>query len=187
MDVTPPTDALQLKRRNLLQIFAAALFGSKSALAAAMGDKAGEQSSKHAQSTSKGTTKPSISLEQFMAVSHYLTQVDSLDAKLGQQILSDLERERVWQGDLVRLAAATIQAKRRGISDPSDFVISHNSLKNLMQEILTAWFVGIRMIDQRPKLYTYFDALMFRAVDGVRNTPSICGGALNFWSEPPTT
>lgn len=182
MDAKKPNQGFRLKRRHLLQMLTT-LFVGREAVAADSAKAVG-----HAQkNASTAPTKPSISLEQFMSLSQYLTQLESLDPQVGAAILADLGRERVWHDDLVQLVAAIAQAQSRGISDPGNFLLSHNSLKDLIQEILTAWFVGVRVIDKRPKLYTYFDALMFRAVDGVRNIPSICGGALNFWSEPPKT
>jgi hypothetical protein len=132
-----------------------------------------------------GASPARLSLEDFLEISRAITEHDELDPVVGAKILASLEGDPKHRANLPVLSARIRARKTEEKLSAADFSISHSAVKDTLQEILTAWYVGVRMEGDKPVPLTYFDALMYRALDGLRNIPATCGGALNFWATPP--
>ena len=137
-----------------------------------------------------GKPKPShvtrqLQLGEFMELSKFATAQQQLDAKTGSHILTSLSLDPAVRDRLVPLFEQVQQAIASGSTDPMDFMLRHNHSLDVFREIIRCWYTGIRWVDGKPLIFGYFDALMFRAVDGIRNIPATCGGTLNYWSDPP--
>ena len=156
------------------------LFGLGQATVAAAGTKA------KAPQTQVSEVPSHITLEQFLVVSRYLSARDQLDAEMGQKILKSLNQNPTHRAHLPLLHSAVLEnLKQQDQAATREFLISHNLLAPTAREILIAWFTGVRVQAGRPVLYSYVDAQMWNSLEGIRNMPASCGGALNFWAEPP--
>ncbi len=135
---------------------------------------------------SPNSVRSSISLEQFLMISRYLTARDQLDSEMAKSILRSLNTEAIHQQNLpVLFQTIKTQLQAQDEAATREFLISHNQLAVTAKQILIAWFTGVRVKAGKPELYSYFDAQMWNALQGIRNIPASCGGAFGFWSEAP--
>ena len=101
-----------------------------------------------------------VTLTEFMALSHRLTEAPDLSAELGRLYFDSLQRSS--RGAIHREAL---------LADP--------------RTILTLWYTGLYDApDGRPAAAEFIDALAWRAV-GYTTAPSECKGTTNYWADPP--
>lgn len=170
----------KLHRRSMLSGAASLLVAGH---APALGLSASTSHSRKATTSTRAIRK--LRVEEFMELSRFITERSELDPKTGELILESLSQDPRHGDQLLSLYQAVHDAVATGHTSASDFLLRHNATRETFHEVARCWYLGTRWVDGKPVFFTYFDALMFRAVDGMRNIPATCGGALNYWGEPP--
>lgn len=129
-----------------------------------------------------------IDADAFVRVSQYLTETSSLNRDVAAKILATFTGETQNRSLLVQLTKevdSIPSMDQKPTISPTQFLRTHTSLAPLVGEILTAWYLGMRMMGEKAYFFTYFDALIFQTTNSLRTTPGTCGGPTHFWSEPP--
>lgn len=130
--------------------------------------------------------KPGVSSgldrEQFMFVSRFLTGRSDLNDEVGAKILQSLSEDMEHKKALMILFKELKKSKPQRLGFGP---VTVEGADRTIREVLSSWYLGYRIHNDKPTLFTYYDALMFKATAGIRNIPSTCGGELGFWSLPP--
>lgn len=108
------------------------------------------------QPLAQAQTPSQASVNDFLALSAGLTgfAMSELSASVGAMLLQSFQ------------AQATLKGPK------------------LNQEIIAAWYSGIRQTPAGPVVVTHQDALVWRSA-AFLHPPGQCGGAFGYWSTPP--
>lgn len=131
---------------------------------------------------------PAVTIENFIKISEFLTETSNLSPDIAAKILASFQNDAFFLKQLKILETEILKklsTPTHSSLSATDFVLSHAALNQAIREILSAWYLGIRIVESKPLFFTYFDALIFKATAPVRSIPGICGGTTHFWSEPP--
>ncbi len=127
-------------------------------------------------------------LEQFVALSSLLTGFDDLSEPLAQTYLDALQADPDVAAALDDLyaeaglgsddaAESFEELSARGVFDDP-------RLADVSDTVIRLWYTGVVDGPDEPIVVAYTDNLAWRSLD-YATPPSVCGGLVDFWAEPP--
>lgn len=164
VDSEAATDRLELSRRAVLRC-AAALVAS--------GLSANWITTAQAELTL-------IEMDEFLAAASVLCGLDAYDPGKGKPYWDHFKADATLPAvtKLVELIETTP-------SDKIDHQLAAAHLDQLAQSIIAAFYSGQIVQGNETQLVTYWDALVWQAVESFTKPPGICGGSFGYWADPP--
>ena len=134
------------------------------------------------------------SLENFIRLSVFLTNVKQLDLETAERIYHRILGEP-WGKEHLALITERIRALQihahttltlqQLLTSPHFMDDASKGERWFIDHLLTTWFTGIYYHQSGNHVITYRDALMHAALQDVRPIPGHCNAAFGHWADPP--
>lgn len=131
---------------------------------------------------------PADPFEQFLALSRLLTGFDELSEDHAEVYYDAITSD---EEDAAALADVYAQAGLGTGDAPDSFealeergVFEDARLAAVCDAVIGLWYTGVITGPEGPVVATYTDNLAWRSLE-YAPAPSVCGGLVGFWAEPP--